>query len=285
MSEVFTREIARNQRKFDRLEGEIAGTEVLKLNEHAFAHVCSMYQALPGLRAFWPMSSVAYTNPQALDISANGNHLTNNNIAFFGNDSLVPYVEFNGTTRYLSRPDGGAANWADIRGNELYIDSVAQKKGVTIGGWWKVDDAIPAAIETLIGKWGAAFANQAYRLSRETVAGHVIFSISDAGVNHTIELASSVTTADWHFIVGRFMIYYTGALSEVKVWLDGEAASATYAPTIIIKDVGTEFTIAARSGPAEYYDGKASLCFLCAMALADDTITALYQQSRAMFGV
>jgi len=51
----------------------------------ALANAVSTILALPGLRAFWPLSSVDYaTATQGRDIAGGGYHLTNNNTATFG---------------------------------------------------------------------------------------------------------------------------------------------------------------------------------------------------------
>jgi len=108
----------------------------------SWVHGASAYLAHPVVRGFWPMSAVAYINPQGLDITANGNHLTNNNSCDFGYDNLVPYVHFDGVNQNLTRADGGVGNWADVIGNEAYV--VAADQGLTIYLWVYFDNAIGA---------------------------------------------------------------------------------------------------------------------------------------------
>ena len=63
--------------------------------ESAFAWktACSMYQALTGLRGFWPMSALA-SGGNAFDLSANVRTLTYNGNPTYDFDSLAPYIRF-----------------------------------------------------------------------------------------------------------------------------------------------------------------------------------------------
>ena len=125
----------------------------------AWVNAISAGLALPALRAFWPMSSADYAAAsRARDIAGSGYHLTPTNTIQFVHANLYFYASFGGTNEYLSRADGGAANWADITGTEGYIPS--GQRGLTLGGWFWFDDTPPpAAQEILIGKRSNAAGN------------------------------------------------------------------------------------------------------------------------------
>ena len=93
----------RNPEQIDLLLGDFQHR-----NEPNFAWraVCSMFQALPGLRGFWPCSSLRYTlGNQVADLSAQQNDLTNVGPCWFGSEDLAPVVAFSGFNQYLTRAD------------------------------------------------------------------------------------------------------------------------------------------------------------------------------------
>lgn len=248
-------------------------------NEPNFAwkSACSAFLALPALRAFWPMSSVDYANPQARDIAGGGYHLTNNNSADFGYDNLIPYVEFDGINQYLSRPDAGVANWADVTGGELYIP--VTQRGLTFGGWWKADAF--AGPMVLLGKAGAAAATISYFLDWNNAAGRPVrFYISDGLALDNVNLNTNAgAPSDWTFVVGRY-----DPSVEIKVWVNSTTNTNLVGIPAALNDSVTEFSVGAAAGGAgSFLDGKASLAFLCAAALSDAIIFSLYEQTRAMF--
>lgn len=241
----------------------------------AWRAACSMYLALPGLRGFWPMSSVGYTVAnRGVDESGQGNHLTDNNTVEFGYDSLVPYCHFTlANNEYLSRADGGAANWADILGTETYIE--AAYRGMTIGGWFYFD-TIPAATVMLMAK--LAGGQQSYRL-RKDVAHTMTFSIRSGGAWVNIVSTSVVAAGQWYYIVGRFV---PGASVDLFI---NEVQFQTVTAAAVGTDSNAIFTIGARGNPDQYFDGRASMCFLCAAQLSNAIILSSFDQTKAMYGV
>lgn len=238
--------------------------------------------SLPQLRATWTMGQVDYQNPQALDISGGGYHLTNNNVALFGDDLSAPYADFDGVNQYLSRADGGAGNWADITGTEAYIPAAQQ--GLTLGGWFYFDRITNN--ETLIAKSDATVAGTAYMLQfRGDLANDPIRFIVGSGVAaFTVELQITPTTGRWYFIAGR---YDPG--TEITLYIGSGGALVTNTNVVGIPaalvDNGTQFTIGANAVPGNYLDGKASCCFLCAGFLSDAWVGCLYSQLRSIFRV
>jgi hypothetical protein len=243
----------------------------------SWMHACSMYMNLPGLRAFWPMSSVAYTNPQGVDLSGQGHHLTNNNLAQFGRDGLAPYCEFNGTTQYLSKVDGGAGNWADITGLETMISST--QRGLTLGGWFKFD-SLDASAEMLISKWGAS-GQRSYQIRRPGGVATLRFSVTVNGVNITqINTTETVDAVKWWFITARFVPSTT-----LDLFINNEPATLAIGVPASVFDSTASFIIANDVTLATPFDGKTSMCFLCAAALPNDMISAMYRFTAPLFGV
>jgi len=236
--------------------------------------VIAQYLLLPGLRAFWPMSSVSWLGvDQARDFSGGGLHLTNNNSADFGYDGLAPYVDFDGVNQYLSRADGGAGNWADIVGTETYI--VAAQRGLTTGGWWYFDSV--AATPRLVSKNdGIAAATSSYLLYGGGTANFAVYS----GANTYAVTGSALTTGTWYYIVGRYVPSIERAIFVNNVVATNNAP----ATPANINDSAAPVEIGATAGTRNL-SGKASLVFLCAAALSDEIILALFQQSRGLFGV
>lgn len=270
--ESLVREIDQIERRLDDLEEEIGSTEILKVGEHSWLHTFSLFRGLPILRDYWPMGSVAYTNPQAL--GTNGNHLTNNNVSLFGYDGLAAYVEFNGTTQYLSKADGGVANWADVTGTESYV--VPAQRGLTLGGWFQFDVAA-AAEENVIAKWGGA-GQRSYRIAR-LAAGSVLAFVSVDGTAVVTATSAVAPVATWIFLC---LQYDPGA--ELAIWVDNAKVANVAAIPASIFDSTAAFMIGNNTAGTGFMDGKASHCFMCAGRLSDGFITMLFEQSRTGYG-
>ena len=257
-----------------RLEG-MNRSEIQRRNQHAWSHACSTFLALPGLRGFWPMSAFSATGA-AYDQSGNGRTLTYNGNPTYNYDGLAPYIDLDRTVPdYLSRADEAGL---DILGTEAYV----AVPGLTLGGWFYFDDVTND--QFLIGKYGGA-GSRAYRLILfGSVANDPIrFYISTDGVANTefVSLDGGTISA-WQFVVGRFNDADAG--EELKIWRNNITNTAT---TLVgsIFNAPSSFTIGANSAAGNPFDGRASMCFLCAAALSDNIIAALYAQTRALFGV
>jgi len=243
------------------------------------------YWSLGGLRALWPMGSVDYqAAPQAADVAGFGYHLDNINGAQFGYERAAPYVNLNGVNQYLRRLDGGAGNWADILGTEAYISPA--DRGLTLGGWFRFDRLTNH--EMLCGKSTAAAGTSSYHLVfRGVLAGDPVrMEVSTGAAFVTATVSPGIAATSWTFVAGR---YDPG--TEVKVYVGiGDASplqTGTQAAGVpaALPDTGTSFTVGSYQGGLSYLDGFAAYVFLCATQLEDDMITALYSQTRALFGV
>lgn len=246
----------------------------------AWQAAVSSILALPGLRAFWPMSAVDYTNPQAKDVAGGGYHLTNNNTATFGydpNQVLVPCAFFDGVNQYLSRADGGAANWADIIGTEAYIENtLVGARGLTLGGWFWADTTTIDI--TVMGK-GISAAGAYWLRIRGDAADQAQFSMFSGAVQ-SAATGNAVIDDTWTFLVGRF-----DPSTELGVFQNGVWTRNAVGIPATIDDVAGDFTIGARAGGTNFLPGRAGPCFLCAAALDDAAIDSVFQQTRGAFGV
>ncbi len=257
--------------------------------QFAWGNACAMIQQLTGLRGFWPMSAVdASGNVQ--DQSGHGHHLTYNGTIRFRQDTgtygrtVAACARFDGTGDYLSRADEADL---DVTGTEAFhvsqasVDGAAM--GLTLGGWWRPEDA--AASQPLIDKFSLAAGNYSYTLllAGNAAGDPVRFAISDDGTNY--DLVSSVTGYSlntWQFVAGRFNDADTW--EELAVWLNDEKTTATTDRNSIFGGTA-DLGVGGRAAGTYLYTGRAALVFLCGAALPDVTLWALYQQTRALFGV
>jgi len=248
----------------------------------AWKSAVSAHLALPGLRAFWPMSAVDYTNPQCLDVAGGGYHLTNNNTATFGygpNRVLAPCVFLDGASQYLSRADGGAGNWADITGTESYIESTAaSEQGLTFGMWVRPRGVSTGTNQHYIGKWSVTAADRAYRII-QTAAGAYYGQAVGAGPTQVAVTGATAVLNTWAHVVEVFLP------NALYLYVDGVQYSNLAGIPASVQDTTASFTIGDRSTTGEPANCLGSLAFLAATAFSQSTVVALFEQTRAMFGV
>lgn len=242
----------------------------------AWGAACALYQALPGLRGFWPMSAFASAGATA-DLSGQSRGLTYNGNPTYGYDDLIPYIRLDGTGDYLTRGDEAGL---DITGAETYV--VAGQRGITILGWWRPENT--TLFQYLVNKMYSV-GQYSYMLSlRGDLFGDpVTFTISDDG-NGMDTVSSSVGYAanTWQFLAGRFNDADTGA--ELAVFVNGTKTTAATARNAIFS--GTDnLAIGGTALGGGLYTGRASLVALCATALSDLILTAVYEQTRPLFSV
>jgi len=236
---------------------------------------CSMYQALTGLRAFWPMSASGSTGA-AIDQSGHARTASYNGNPTYNFDGLAPYIRFDGVGDYLSVADGAGI---DITGTETII--AAGHRGITLGGWFRPEDTTNN--QGLITKWSAAAGNYSYalRLRGDVANDPVRFIISDDGTNTDNVSSGAYSANTWQFMAGRFNDADAG--EELAVWLNGTKTTAATARASIFS--GNADLYIGSDMPGNLYTGRGSLVFLCAAALADATVWAIYQHTRALFKV
>ena len=250
----------------------------------AWKSAVSQFLAIPALVGFWPMSAARVDNAidRARDMAGGAYHLVDNNGVRFGFDDLAPYAEFLGTNEYLSRADGGIADWADITGVETYV--VPKQGGLTGGGWFYLDTLAQGNHKGFIGKYNDAAVDQrSYLLLFNDTTDVPTFIVSRLGTNATITAIDGpvLSASTWYFIVGRFT---PGA--DVEIFVNGTWYSAGAGPASIF-DSEADFNIGSYSNGMAIHclDGRASLCFLSAAAVSNAIVGQLWQQSRAMYGM
>ena len=239
----------------------------------AWQNVLSMYCMLPGIRGFWPTSSfgqVGANDYDLIDLSGQGRHLTGAAAPLYGHDGLAPYVSLDGQKDWFSR---ATETGLQIQGNEAYV----VEPGLTLGGWWWFDAY--GADRAMIAKWVGP-ADLSYLLYYENAAGQWKFSISQNGAAAACAVGSSVApaTGQWYYIVGRF----DNTANTIDIWGNTTQNSGACATANIFSGAA-DLTIGATAGGGTLLDGRASLVFLCASALPDYTINALYGHTKAMF--
>lgn len=218
----------------------------------------SPFLALPELRGFWPMSSVNESgNPQ--DISGQGRTLTNNAAAVRAvYNSLVPYVALNGTTQYLNR-----ANEAGL----------AITGAVTLGGWFWFSDSSASIIYSKSSGGGT----YEYSLERNSASN---FIVSANGTATFVVTGSNPAVGAWSFITGR----YTPS-TEIALFVNNVKTTNTTSIPASLFNSTSALGIGAHGGGGFPLNGRVSACFLCAAAVSDTLIGAMFQSTRALFGV
>jgi len=114
----------------------------------------------------------------------------------------------------------------------------------------------------------------------KTAANNISFSISNSGADEfTATSTGTVTTGQWYFCVGRF-----DPSTTVDVFLDGVKDTNAVGIPAAVFNTNNAFRIGTQDATLLLLDGKVSNCFLCASQLSDSIITALWEQSRVMYG-
>lgn len=181
---------------------------------------------------------------------------------------------FNGVNAYFSHADAAAF---DISGTETVVQAFPSYRGLTLGGWFYFDLATIDTNEFLIGKARqAASASSSYHLFRRATDEKIVFFVSDGTI--TGVASEAVTSVGWRFLVGR----YTPG-SELKVWVNSSTGINTTSIPSSLQNTSQPFTIGADALSGSFFDGLASLCFLCAAAVPDVMIETFYQYSKVLF--
>lgn len=240
------------------------------------SRACAIYQFLPGLRAFYPMSAVG-TSGEARDLGGSGTSydLTNNNTARFRYSELYPWVDFDGANQYLSFVDN--ANF-DIVGTEGYFAPAV--RGLAIYAWVRFDNAA-AANEYVVAKWRSGTSDKSYRILRNA-AGLPLASISVDGSTDYDALGATTLVEDTWYCVG---LQYSPS-TKLSVWVNGkEDGSNAVATPASIYDGASPFTLGANGTPASYLNGRESQVAICAQFNSDSFYRYVFNQTKAMFGV
>ena len=228
--------------------------------------------ALPGLRGCWTMSAFDSAGA-AQDQSGHGHVLTYAGNPTYNVVGLAPYIDFDGAGDYLWRADEADL---DITGLETYVP--AARRGLTFGGWFYVNAL--TGLDGLMAKWDQiAVDERSYMIYGSGAnAAAVISQDGTAGTLVTI-VNGNFALQTWQQIVGRFD---PGA--SLDCWVNDTVTSQVTAAASVFSGAGA-LNIGNYSNLLGPLNGRASLCWLCATLLSDTEIKALYQHTRALYGV
>ena len=258
---------------------DLLSTDFIRRNEAsvAWGNLHSIFNLLPGLRGFWPMSSVDESG-WVYDQSGQERVLKYTGNPLFSLSGLAPYIEFDGTGDELFRPDEVGL---DITGGETFMATAL--RGLTLGGWFYFTDVAPGHNMSLIAKWNTSGDQRSYLLWWNDTGNYPSFSVTNLGTAADVDsVASTVGTVanTWYFIVGRY-----DPSAELAIFVNGTKTTNVVGIPATLFSGTSLFEIGANSaGAAELLHGGTSLCFLCSAALPDTAIQALYHHSRAMHG-
>lgn len=219
-----------------------------------------LLQSFPGIVGLWPMT-VTNGTYEAVDVSGNGLHLTNNGVTAvkFGS-----YATFD--NNYLSRADSVTL---DIRGNWESIEN----PGLTMGAWVNFDNA--SSRVGIMGKYDTTGNQRAYVLFRETTNTINGYFSSD-GTSFIGQSLGAITSGRWYFVACRFI-----PSASVTVFVDGDTVQNTTSIPALIFNSSASFRIGSWLGA---FDGKMSLCWLSAAAVPDDLILRYYNHTKVLYG-
>jgi len=239
---------------------------------YAWADVMGAYTMIPGLRGFWPMSTVDYQG-NAFDFSEISQTLTYAGNPTYNLQGLAPYIDLDGTGDYLFRNDRADL---DILGTETYIAPALQ--GMTVGGWFYFD--VLGSVDILMAKSDLG-AQQSFLLSKSVldVISFSTYAAGGGGGAATVG-ANTVAATNWYFIVGRF----DTTANEMDLFTDDAIENLAAGVPAAIFNSTAQFTIGASSGGTFPLNGRATLCFYTAAALPTSYILSLFHISRALFG-
>jgi len=258
------------------LEKETRGSrrvEVQKWNQHAFSHAISTMLMIPVLRGLWPCGPAGVSG-ELIDVQGLGNHLTLNGNPQFDYDGIIPYVAYDGTGDYHSITDAASSNAFDIVATAA-AEPWVNDNGLTCWAWLYPEET--STLEDIITKWVGA-GTRSYRL-RIDASDQFTFTISDDGTNSDTATSAAVSVNNWYFVVGRF-----DPSTNVDIIVNGTEVNQATARASVFNSTSA-FTIGARSGGANHYQGRVSLAGIAAAYLSDTLCDLMFYQTRALFGV
>lgn len=228
------------------------------------------FLGLPGLRGFWPMNAFDASG-NAIDQAGSDLVLTyNGNPGYNFTTQGAGYLTLDGTGDYLSRADEATL---DVTGTETTVASAV--RGMTVGGWFWVNAL--GSTQALIAKddVGANRQFSMYVNSSDKLVGELFL----AGAATTVTSTGTYTAAAWHLFIVRFQ-----PSSSWCTFVDKSKTTNSTSIPASISNTAAAFHIGARNA-ALLLTGRASNCFLCAMALSDATLDSLYDNTKAAYGL
>jgi hypothetical protein len=262
-------------------------------NEPNFAwkSAVSCYLQLPVLRGFWPMSGSSSAG-SAVDMSHIGLNLTANGAFVYtcgGGDSigpgtngrqfgLAPAVNLEATSAWLSFANN--AN-LDITGLDGFV--TPSLRGLTLGCWIWIYPVTPGNFLGAVAKANFAGNQFSYALGMGAAGATASFLVSATGNPGTSLVAvnspGALPQEQWVFLAARF-----DPSTESAIWVDKEKTVNTTAIPASIFNSTAPFTVGRMESTGRALPAFYSNVFLCAAAVPDFTINALYEQTKAMYG-
>jgi hypothetical protein len=123
-------------------------------------------------------------------------------------------------------------------------------------------------------------ADRSYALIKDNAPEVFIFLTHDGATRDEAASTVTVTTGQWYFIVGRFI-----PSTEEAIFVNGAWDTNVVGVNASIQNTASAFRIFDQSDNSSRLNGRVSLAFLCATALSDSIVSALFHQTRAMFNV
>jgi hypothetical protein len=125
---------------------------------------------------------------------------------------------------------------------------------------------------------GNATVNDAWWLYVQP-AGTPRFGIWNGGAITFKSHSTAYDLSAWNFIAGQFV-----PSTSVDIWLNESKESNVAAVPATITNSAFGFAIGASAAPSNYFTGRSSIFGVYASVQDDDTVSALYQNTRAAFG-
>ena len=257
-------------RQVDSLQRQVDGL----IQPEITRDMISPFRAIPGLVGFWPMSSVQRSTGNAYDLSGQGRTMTyNGNPTYNVQNTFTPYIDLDGTGDFLSRAD---ETDLDILGTETIFPT--GRRGMTMGGWFYAGAL--AAVSGLIGKWTATGNQRSYLLESLTTGEIRAIVSSDGTATTTVTTTTQYATGQWLFCWMRFI-----PSTSLQVAVNNIITTETTSIPAAIFNSTAALQIGAFNAGTQLLTGRASLCFLSACRVPQAVLSALFQQTRGLFGV
>lgn len=234
----------------------------------SFAKAASVHLMLPQLRGYWPFTSVNESG-NVLDLSGQARTLTNNGTTPFGTNILAAYADLDGTDDRFNRADEAG---------------FAITSSISFGGWYWLD--VLTSDMGLMGQWDTTGNQRAFLLQLNNASDEIYgrFSFDGTAANSITSNFGGVSANTWFHVV--LTGTPNGANYDVIPYLNGIAAASTTAVGFTaIHNSTADFQVGAFNGAANFLNGRACQQFLCATRLSEEFITAVFQETRVMFGI
>lgn len=142
--------------------------------------------------------------------------------------------------------------------------------------------AAATAVEAIAGKWLSAGDQRSWYVQRDA-SGNTLFYISPDGTlasQVAVGLTASPITTAWTFIAARFT-----ASSEMKLWVNAITNNKTSGVPATIYDGTGNIQIGSINSLTSPMSGNVGVIGFYSTALADATITALYNATKGFYGL